>query len=312
MGSALGLAHWLRAQGHTATVVLSSAVPDYLQWMPGALDCLSADANLPACTATLVSAELIACLDFGVLDRLEVLRDPVAAALATGTPSLHLDHHIDLEAFATWRLREVAASSTCELVGRLLDILQPPQATLTTEIATCLYTGILTDTGSFRFDSTTPAVHRRVATLIEAGANPSAIQNHVFSNFSEARTRFLGRCLTEGLHTLPELNTAYISVPLAWQQEFGLAPGDTEGIVNYALGIRGINFAVILIEYPDQVKLSFRSVGSFSAQKFAGHFAGGGHYNAAGGRAPLPLAVVERQVLDLLPSYAADLNYSRL
>jgi phosphoesterase RecJ-like protein len=111
---------------------------------------------------------------------------------------------------------------------------------------------------------------------------------------------------------LPELHTAYIAVPAAWQAEFGLAPGDTEGIVNYALGIRGINFAAILIEYPDQVKLSFRSVGQFSAQAFAAHFQGGGHYNAAGGRAPLPLHAVEQRFLDLLPTHAAQLDYARL
>ncbi len=312
MGSALALAHFLNHHGHQAQVLLSSPVPDYLQWMPGAEACRDAEAHRPACEQALAAAELVVCLDFGVLARLEPLEGPVRAALAAGTRSLHLDHHLELEPFATWRLRDVTASSTCELVGRLLDALEPPKAQLSAEVATCLYTGMLTDTGSFRFDSTTPAVHRRVADLIDAGAQPSRIQNLVFSNFSEARTRFLGRCLTDGLRVLPELHTAYITVPMTWQQQHALAPGDTEGIVNFALGIRGINFAVILIEYPDQVKLSFRSIGAFSAQAFAGHFEGGGHYNAAGGRARQPLAEVERRFLDLLPQYAADLAYARL
>lgn len=309
MGSVLGLADVLAAQGHTVQALFSPSIPDYLAWMPGAAQAQVAEtAGEAAAISASFQPDTVVCLDFGILDRSGPAEASVRAAIASGATVLHLDHHIDFEPFAHLVVRDVKASSTCELVLRLVKEAFPSQP-LSRAAATCLYTGIMTDTGSFRFDSTTPAVHRAVADLLEAGVPVGTVHHRIFSNYSELRTRFLGHCLANRLQVFPEWHAAIVVITAQDQVDFQVRPGDTEGIVNYALGIRGINLGVLLLEYPTEIKMSFRSVGTFSAQAFASNFRGGGHYNAAGGRSTDSLAATEARLLALLQAAALELQY---
>jgi bifunctional oligoribonuclease and PAP phosphatase NrnA len=309
MGSGLGLMHYLRSRGHQAQLIVPSAVPDYLRWMPGAAESLVGETQPDACLAKLTQAGWLFCLDFGLLSRTEGTEALLKQFAGT---IVNIDHHLENGGFAQYVLRDTAASSTCELVYRYIQGLEDNTLpVISPQIATCLYTGIMTDTGSFRFETTTPAVHRTIADLIEAGAAVQRIHRAVYDSYSESRTRLLGYCLSEKMRVLRDYQTAYITLTLAEQERFGVQPGDTEGIVNYALGIHGVNFGAIMIEYPEQVKMSFRSVGSFSAAAFASNFAGGGHYNAAGGKSTDALLDTEARFLSLLPQYQAQLVYTQ-
>jgi phosphoesterase RecJ-like protein len=306
MGSSLGLMHFLAQHGHHATVLVPTEVPDYLQWMPGTNTVQVATQDLPACQKTLADAGVIFCLDFGVLNRAGLLEAPIRKSTK---PKVHIDHHLDADNFAQYELRDTTASSTCELVYRFIHRLEA-RTPITEACATCLYTGIMTDTGSFRFETATADVHRVVADLIGLGVDVARVHQRVFNNFTEGRTRFLGHVLAQKLVVLPELHTAYMTVTQQELKQFSVAVADTEGLVNYALGIQGINFGVILIEHPDQVKLSFRSVGTFSANAFAANFSGGGHFHAAGGQSKDNLAQTEKRFLELLLHYRKELNYT--
>jgi phosphoesterase RecJ-like protein len=180
------------------------------------------------------------------------------------------------------------------------------------DIATCIYTGIMTDTGSFRFPSTTSTTHRIVADLIDKGADNAKIHNNVYDNNSFGSLQLLGRALSN-MVVIEELKTAYISLSQDELNEFNYEKGDTEGIVNYALSVQGIIFAAIFIEDVEQkiVKISLRSKGKFSVNKFARvHFDGGGHVNAAGGKSEISLDATISNFLNILPNYKNELRYS--
>jgi phosphoesterase RecJ-like protein len=161
----------------------------------------------------------------------------------------------------------------------------PYRGYLNKDIATCLFTGIMTDTGSFRFSSTTPAVHRAVAALKETGIDHTEIFENIYDNFSENRLRFIGNALLNRLEVLYEYNTALMAIPKKDVLKYEIKTGDTEGLVNYLLTIEGIKLGALLIDRTEERKWSFRSKGDFDVNVFARtHFEGGGHKNAAGGR----------------------------
>lgn len=305
IGSSLGLAHFLRERGHLVSVINPSDVPEFLRWLPGTDKILSGESEMTSVEAAVSTCEILFCLDFGMLLRTEHL-EPLLRSYQG--PMVNIDHHLENEDFTQLKYVDPTASSTCELVYRFIRELDPGYKP-STKVATCLYTGLMTDTGSFRFNTTTPAVHRMAADLVEGGANVQAIHRNIYDNYSLTRTRLLGFCLAERLVVLPELNTAYIKLSREDQVRYDVQPGDTEGIVNYALGIRGINLGIILIEKDDHVKLSFRSVGKFSADHLASHFHGGGHYNAAGGKEYGDLGHTEAKLLHILPQMKEELNY---
>jgi bifunctional oligoribonuclease and PAP phosphatase NrnA len=308
LGSTLGLWHLFQALGHTPKVLLSSAVPSYLAWMPGIAEAVhvAEGEGLAEGLAWLASADVLVCLDFGIRDR--VGPGLAEAVQAWAKPVLHLDHHLAGEDFTPFRMVDTEASSTCELALRLWKAAYPA-VPLSPAAATCLYTGIMTDTGSFRFDATTPAVHRAVADLIEAGVAVGRVHHLAFSSNTEARTRFLGHCLSERLVVLPALRAAYLTVPMDVQAHYGVRAGDTEGLVNYALGIQGVNLGVLMTEHPGEIRMSFRSVGAFAASEFAGQFGGGGHYNAAGGRSHASLAETEARLRAAIEAAGPQLQY---
>lgn len=306
IGSAYALRHFLAPFGHKLKTLVPTHVPNYLKWIVGEDDILVSEYDdQERAKQAVAEADLIFCLDFGALSRLRGLEETVREAEA---PKVNIDHHREPEDFAQYYLRDVNASSTAELIYRFIDKMDERER-ITPQIANALLTGLITDTGSFQHASTTPAAMRITAELVERGGNMAFVNYSLFHNMSERRTRMLGYSLYERLKVLPDFRTAYIGIPRRMYQNFEIKPGDTEGLVNFALGVEGVNLGVLMIEYPDHVRMSFRSTGQFSAADLAGQFNGGGHYNAAGGRSPLSLEETETRLLTFLQQYREQLDY---
>jgi phosphoesterase RecJ-like protein len=301
MGSSLGLYNYLIQQGHHAKVITPTDYPDFLAWMPGNGEVMIYTEH-PAEAATLVAeAELIFCLDFNTLSRINELGELVRASTAV---KVMIDHHLEPEDFDDYRHWNINACASAQLVYDFIVNQLHNKALVNKDVASCLYTGIMTDSASFRLPNTTAEVHRIAADLIEAGAVNWRIHELVYSNSSESRLRFLGYCLSEKLEVLHEFNTAIITVNRAELQKYDVVTGDTEGIVNYALSITGIRLAAFIVERTDKVKLSLRSRGDFPANDICKkYFNGGGHRNAAGGTSTDSLEEVIQQFKLILPEY---------
>jgi len=300
LGSSLGFLHLLKGMGHKVTVISPSDFPSFFDWMPGRRDILLFPESLHETTSLVRNADLICCLDFNHLKRINELGELVAESKAL---KIMVDHHLDPQGFDDFRFWDTEASSTAELIYRLAFELGL-QELITAEVATCLYTGIMTDTGSFRFPRTTPALHRIVASLIEAGADNVAIHEQVYDQYTLSRLHFLGYCLKEKLAVINELNTAYFAISAEELDQFTIQTGDTEGIVNYALALSGIKLAVLMIQRHDMIKLSFRSTGDFPCNLLANkYFNGGGHKNASGGMSLDNLPVTIKKFTDALVEF---------
>lgn len=301
MGSSLGLYNYLVQQGHHATVISPTDYPEFLSWMPGNGTVMIYTENQAAAAELIASAALIFCLDFNALGRINDMGELVGKSQAK---KVMIDHHLEPEDFDDYRYWNINACATAQLIYQFIVEELNGKQYINADVATCLYTGIMTDSGSFRFPGTTSAVHRVVADLIDAGAVNWRIHELVYSNSSEERLRFLGHCLSEKLEVLHEYNTALITVTRAEIEKYHVITGDTEGIVNYALSITGIRLAAFIVERNDKVKLSLRSKGDFPANEICKkYFNGGGHRNAAGGASDDTLAQVINQFKTILPAY---------
>ncbi|MCW3102002.1 MAG: exopolyphosphatase-like enzyme [Bacteroidetes bacterium] len=305
IGSSLGLYNYLLKKGHSITVITPNDYPTFLSWMKGEKKILNFQKKHSAAKKLVAKADLIFCLDFNSLKRIDKLGEEVSAAPAI---KLIIDHHLQPEDFADYMLHSVEACSTCELIYDFMGLMGDKKL-LDKDIANCLYTGIMTDTGSFRFPSTTAKTHLILSDLIKAGAENAAIHNRIYDDNTESRLKLLGFCLNEKLRVLPEYKMAFFSLSAEELTRFNYRKGDTEGVVNYALSIAGIRFAAFLAERDGIIKISFRSKGSFDVNKFArAHFGGGGHANAAGGMSELSLPKTIDKLLSLLPQYKKQLN----
>ena len=305
MGSSLAIYNILSKLGKTAKVIVPNAFDQFLSWLPGTPDVIDGTAKQAEAAQAIADADLIFCLDYSAMRRIGDLDPLVSAATAE---KVLIDHHLDPEDFATYNFHVAGLSSTAELVYRLCLQLGY-QSLMDKDFAECIYTGLMTDTGSFRFSTTTPEVHLIAADLIRLGIDVGHIHNLIYDNHSEKRMRFLGFMLYKKLKVLPEYKTAYLCVSRSEGQRFDLGPGDTEGLVNYALSLKGINFGVLLKASDRGTKLSFRSIGQFPCNDFASHFNGGGHYNASGGKVNLNIHETEEKFVKLLEQYKDALNY---
>lgn len=281
MGSTLGLYHFLIALGHEATVISPTNWADFLDWMPGIDTVIDFEKQKEKSLSLISQAHMIFCLDFNVLHRTKHMEQPLLAAQCT---KILIDHHEQPqeEAF-TFGVSNTAKSSTCEMVYDFI-VGSGHQDKLNLSVAECLYTGVMTDTGSFRFPATSASVHRMVADLKDLGLRHTKVHDNIYDNYLENRLRFIGYALVNRLEVLYEYNTALMYITRADLQRYNIKTGDTEGLVNYLLSIQGIKFGALVIDREGERKWSFRSKGAFDVNAFARkHFAGGGHVNAAGG-----------------------------
>ena len=306
IGSTLGLWHFLNLKNHNATVIAPNDFPDFLKWMPGQDQILIHQRNIEKANDLIENGELIFTLDFNSLKRIGDMGEVVESA--NGIKVL-IDHHQQPEDYAKYQYSNVNMSSTCEMVYNFIDFLGETNF-INADIATCLYTGIMTDTGSFRFRSTTNKTHNIISKLIENGADNTEIHNKVYDTRSVNRLKLLGVAINNLVY-LKDLNTAYITLSQDELDQNNFKKGDTEGFVNYGLSIKGVKLAVIFIEKREEniTKISFRSKGKFSVNEFSGkHFNGGGHTNAAGGKSDLSLQETVEKFISILQKYSTDLS----
>lgn len=305
MGSSLGLYHFLCALGHNVHVITPTDYPYFLHWMPGHPEVINFMENEARAAELVASADWIFCTDFNNLTRINELGELVRQSKAK---KAMIDHHLEPEGFEDFRYWDTTSCAAAELVYRFIVELGHHDK-ISKDAATCLYTGIMTDTGSFRFASTTASVHRTIADLIELGADNSRIHELIYDTNSENRLKFLGEVLSNRMVVLKEKHTAYISIDADLLKKYDIRTGDTEGVVNYALSIHGVKLAVLVIDRGELRKLSFRSKAEFPANEVAKkYFSGGGHRNAAGGSSVLSLEDTVAKFLDVLPEYEYLLN----
>ena len=308
-GSCLALYHYLVNSGHTTTVVSPNDCPNFLKWLPGVDNIILFEENNESATQILKDAELIFTLDFNALHR--VGHDMQQVLEEISKPYIMIDHHEQPDEYASIMYSDPSMSSTCEMVYNLFLKLNTLEA-IDEKIATCLYTGILTDTGSFKYASTTAQTMKIAADLMNIGIDHTRIHNNIFDTNSYNRLQLLGRAL-QNLRTINDCNVAYITLSQEEMNRHHFQKGDTEGFVNYGLSLKGIVLAVIFIEDRKQniIKISFRSKGKFSVNQFArNHFNGGGHDNAAGGRSEISLRETVNKFLKIVPEYKSQLQES--
>lgn len=305
MGSSLGLYAYLIQRGHHVKLITPTDYPYFLHWLPNNSDVIIYTEAQEQSAKLVEEAALIFCLDFNTLGRINELGELVRASKAY---KLMIDHHLDPEDFDDYRHWSINACAAAQLVYDFIVNELEDGGMMNKDIATCLYTGIMTDSGSFRFESANAAVYRIAADLIDLGAEHWRIHQLVYDNATENRLRFLGHCLSEKLEILREFNTAIITVTKEELQKYQIVTGDTEGIVNYALSVNGIKLAAFIIERTDKVKLSLRSTGDFPANEICKkYFNGGGHRNAAGGFSDKNLVDTVQEFKALLTDYKNQL-----
>lgn len=308
VGSCLGLSLFLKSLGHSSTVIMPNDFPDFLKWMPGVDDIIIYEKDVQKSTQIINEANLIFTLDFNTLDRVGDLQIPLENSIAK---FVMIDHHQQPANYAVATYSDVSMSSTSEMVYHFMEALDETDK-LSPEIATNLYTGIMTDTGSFRFSSTTPTTHCIIAKLISSGAQGDIIHQNIYDTNSPERMKLLGVALNN-LHILADYNTAYITLTQKELDDNNFKKGDTEGFVNYALSVKGVIFAAIFIENKQEniVKISLRSKGEFSVNDFArAHYSGGGHINAAGGKSSQSLNKTITEFISILPRYKEELTHA--
>ncbi len=306
LGSTLGLYHFLRNLGHEVTVIAPTNWAFFLNWMPGIEEVIEYEKNKKAADQIIAHTDTLFCLDFNVMYRTKTMEQVLMDADCV---KVLIDHHRQpQEEVFDYGVSNVYKSSTCEMVYDF--IIESGYASLLDKnIATCLYTGLMTDTGSFRFPSTTAQVHLAAAHFKELGIDHTSIHEYVYDSFLEDRLRFLGNSLLNRMELFYDYNTALMAIPRTDLIKFNTQTGDTEGFVNFLLSVNGIRLAALVIDRGEERKWSFRSKGLFDVNEFArAHFNGGGHKNAAGGSSQNTLEETVQQFKNLLPMYKDELS----
>lgn len=303
IGSALAMRHYLEQYGHTIHVLFPSEFPEEYEALPASDEILVWDLRQEECKQVLSRKNFFIFLDFNAYNRIDRLGDIIRDLPGK---RLLIDHHLYPDPIADFTFSEPEASSTCELVYRFItgmgDTLR-----INPTVGKCLYTGIVTDTGSFRH-ATNPAIFRITADLIERGLDDTGVQDMIFNSQKEKNLRLLGHCLSNRMEYLPEFRTALIWLSKKDYEIFNIQRGDTEGIVNYLLSIKEVRLAAFIHNQPSVVKLSLRSKGDLDVQEICKkHFNGGGHKNASGAYSHDSLRATIDKFKSLLPQYKDQL-----
>lgn len=300
IGSALALQLFLKNRKKNVQVIVPGDYPLFLKWLPGTKDVVIFEHEETQARKAVLGADLIFALDFNMTERIEDM-DKVYKE-ANGIKFL-IDHHPNPDNIAEHIFSDISVSSTAELLYWFLNqVFQHPE--LDKDIAVCLFTGIMTDTGCFNFNASLPGTYRAVAELLSFGIDKDEIFDLVYNNFSEHRMRLLGYCLDKKMQVFQSHAAACISITREELKKYHFVRGDEEGMVNYPLSVKGVSLAAIFIEKEDHIKISFRSKGNVPANRIArDHFNGGGHKNAAGGKYYAPLSDTIKKFISILPVY---------
>ena len=306
MGSSLAMFHLLNQFGHSVNIITPNDYASFLHWMPGNENVLIYEGNEKEADKITQDAELIFLMDFSNISRVSNFAETINEVKAV---KILIDHHQDPDlSIANIVFSDTQACSTAQLVYELIEAMQLSKY-LNKVIAECLYVGIMTDTGSFKYSSTSAKTHHIIAELIALGVENSKIHDLIYDNSSANRMRLLGYCLNNKLLLYPENNSAVISLTAEELERFKFEKGDTEGFVNYPLAIKGIKFAIFIVEKDGVVKLSLRSKGNFKVNKIANkYFNGGGHMNASGGCSQVSVNETIKLVEEIINKYKKKLT----
>ena len=301
IGSSLGLAQFLESQDKTVNVIVPNAFPDFLKWMPGSKDILLYDSYKEFADKLINEADIICCLDFNSLKRIEEMADSVATSPAR---KILIDHHLYPEDFCRIVISHPEISSTSELVFRLICRMGY-FSDISREGAECIYTGMMTDTGGFTYNSNNREIYFIISELLSKGIDKDDIYRKVYNTYSESRLRLMGYVLSN-MKVYREYNSALISLTKEEQGKFDYIKGDSEGFVNIPLSIKNVRFSCFLREDTERriIKISLRSVGTFPCNKLAAEFFnGGGHLNASGGEFTGTMAEAKQVFEEALKKY---------
>ena len=304
IGSCLALAKYLEKFGHTSNVIMPSEHPSVFSYLAGVDEISVYDLNRELAIEKLEKSDIIFCLDFNALDRIDTLGPTIQFAKGK---KIMIDHHLDPEPFADYYLSDTTASSTCELVYKFIEMLDGKDK-IDVEMGECILTGIITDTGSFKY-ATTPDVYRIASELKVLGVDDYKLQNFIFNSLTEKQLRLLGHAINNRMEIMKEYGVGIVVLNKYDFEEYQISRGDTEGIVNYLLMIKDVQVAVFFRQQPSIIKISFRSKGDVSVQELArDHFRGGGHKNASGGAAYGGLNKVINTFKEQVPNYFSKLE----
>ena len=305
IGSSLGLSRILTRMGHSCSVIVPNDFPEFLKWLPGADEIITLPGHETKVAGIIEASEILFFVDFNDIRRMKKIREIVSRSSAY---RVLIDHHPDPVVTVDSVLSDTSVSSAAELVYRFI-VENGLKKYMNKDIAVCLFAGVMTDTGCFSYNSSSPETFTVVAELLQFKIDKDQIYYRIYDNFSCDRMRLLGYCLNERLEYFPEYRTALIWLNRDDQEKYHFRTGDSEGFVNYPLSIKGVRFSAFFIEKKDHVKVSFRSKGNFPVNTFsAGHFNGGGHRNASGGELYESLEATLEKFRKLLPEYKEQLN----
>lgn len=305
MGSALGLYHFLYSLNKESVVIVPNRYASFFNWMPASGQILNYDENKEQVDQLLPSVDLLIMTDFNTLSRIGQLKEIVEKFQGK---KILIDHHRNPDNIANVTISYPTISSTSELIFRLICRMGFFE-TINRPCATALYTGMMTDTGAFTFNSNSPEIYFIISELLTKGIDKDQIYNNIYNTYSTERLRLMGYTLSEKMEVLPEYKTAVITLTNEELKRYNYQEGDTEGFVNLPLSIKGIVFSVLIKENTTNIKLSLRSRGSFPANQVAAtYFHGGGHINAAGGESYSSLNETVEQLKQILPHYKEQLE----
>jgi len=306
VGSSLALFHFLRHQGHDVRVIMPNPFPDFLHWLPGSNHILIAYKHLNTAKRMLEKADMIFIVDMNAAHRSG--RDLEQAILSSQAFKVLIDHHPNPDIECHYQYATTKTSSTCELVYNFMVKRLKQKSSITFEAACCIYTGIITDTGSLTYACNQPETYTILANIIRMGVNGEEIHRLVYDNYSENRMKLLGLSLCDRMDVFPEFATSIIYLSLKDLADYGYQAGDTEGFVNYGLSMKTVAFTAFFIQREDRIRISFRSKGAFDAGQFASkHFDGGGHRNASAANYYGSLEDAIAKFKDCLPQYKDEI-----
>lgn len=277
VGSACALRSFLRERGIAAQILLPTPAPANLLWIPGATDMEVCDTERHA--DLVAGADTHVILDVNARSRIEPV---ISMMMQSSRRIVCIDHHTQPEPLAHVQCTDVDAPATCSMLADVLRRVDP-HTPFSPAVAQALYVGIMTDTGGFRFPRTTGQVHRTVADLIDAGADPVLAHEAVYNTSTIGRMNMLGEALCS-LRTFHQGSLCVMVLTAADLQRHGCTTDDVEGFVHHTLSIEGVRMGIMIVELADQVKVSFRSKGETFVRDFAAHYGGGGHVHASGAR----------------------------
>jgi len=305
IGSTMGFYHYLLAKGHKVTAITPNDFPDFLTWVHGTEKIIVFQKNQKKASEAIKNAEIIVCVDFNDFRRLKDLGPLLENSSAT---KALIDHHPDPDSVYQYMIHNIKAAATAELVYKYIT-LSGDRALIDTDIAECLYAGIMTDTGCFSYNISNPDTFLSVADLMECGINRDKIYNHLYDNFTEERMRLMGYSLNERMVTLHKCHAAYIALTREDMERYHFKTGDSEGFVNLPLSIKGIHITALFTEKKDHVRISLRSRGNFAVNEICNkYFEGGGHKNAAGGESKLSLKETIEKFEKVLETYKDEIE----